>query len=79
MQFVDSNGNILNPCYLTGYNESYYANSSTLVFGTSNYAACSNAILEYIVVVCSVWVCVCVRVSVRVSVSVRVGEENDGN
>jgi len=42
----DGNGNIINPCYLRGYNESY--NSVTIV-GTGDQANCSYYLSQYVI------------------------------
>eukprot|EP00026_Physarum_polycephalum_P008540 Phypoly_transcript_08628.p1 GENE.Phypoly_transcript_08628~~Phypoly_transcript_08628.p1 ORF type:complete len:441 (+),score=65.14 Phypoly_transcript_08628:172-1494(+) len=44
---VDGSGNILSPCYLSGFNETYQ--DSVLAIGTGDYAACQAAIRKYIV------------------------------
>lgn len=45
---VDGNGNILNPCFLKSYNETYQ-NGPKLVIGTGDYTTCQATIQKYVV------------------------------
>jgi Golgi nucleoside diphosphatase len=46
---IDANGNIANPCYLVGYNETYLT-GPTLVVGTGDLDDCSMYVEKYLVI-----------------------------